>query len=153
MNLKHFKKEGNVYTMKPQYAMAIILIGGLLLFAFGAYYAAIMGLMWVMLALAVLSFWAIRTKKLSIDKNKRVIYAKNGLVQPAVIISIDSIQNFELYSLSQNFIRTNTALNVYYRNENGKEKSVGIAQGFTLSAMQSILNEIEEILADDTNHR
>jgi|SRR5690554_4820640 len=153
MNLKHFTKEGNVYTMKPQFGMAIILIGGLLLVAFGSYYADIMGLMWVMLALAVLSFLAIMTKKLTIDMNKKEIHAKVGLVKPAVVIPIDSIQNFELYSLSQNFIRTNTALNVYYINKKGKEKSSGIAQGFTTSAMQNILNEIEEILANDTNNR
>lgn len=153
MNLKHFTKDGNVYSMKPQYGMAIIVIGGLLLVAFGSYYADIIGLMWVMLALAVLSFLAITSKKLSINMNKREIHAKVGLVKPATIIPIDKIQNFELYSLSQGFVRTNTALNVYYLNENGKEKSAGIAQGFTLSAMQSILNELEEILANDSGKR
>lgn len=149
MNLKHFTKEGNVYRMKTQETFATILIGGLLLVAFGSYYAEISTLPWVFLVLAILSAISIMTKKLTIDLDKREISAKIGLVKPAVIIPIDSIRNFELYSLSQGFVRTNTALNVYYINKSGKEKSAGIAQGFTLKAMQSILNEIEEILANE----
>src|SRR5690554_1429812 len=153
MNLKHFTKEGNVYSMKTQKTFAIILIGGLLLVTFATYYAEMPTLPWVFLVLAILSAISIISKKLTIDMNKKEIHAKVGLVKPAVVIPIDSIQNFELYSLSQNFIRTNTALNVYYINKKGKEKSSGIAQGFTTSAMQNILNEIEEILANDTNNR
>lgn len=153
MNLKHFTKEGNVYSMKTQKTFAIILIGGLLLVTFATYYAEMPTLPWVFLVLAILSAISIISKKLTIDLDKKEIHAKIGLVKPAVIIPIDSIQNFELYSLSQGFIRTNTALNVYYINKNGKEKSAGIAQGFTLKAMQSILNEIEEILANEQSER
>ena|SRR5690554_1167319 len=149
MNLKHFTKEGNIYKMKVQKTFAIILIGGLLLVAYGSYYAEISTLPWVFFALAVLSAVAIASKKLEIDLDKGEIRSKIGLVKPAVVIPIDKIQNFELFSMSQNFIRTNTALNVYYINKNGKEKSAGIAQGFTLKAMQNILNEIEEILANE----
>src|SRR5690554_3556564 len=117
MSLKHFTKEGNVYSMKTQKTFAIILIGGLLLVTFATYYAEMPTLPWVFLVLAILSAISIISKKLTIDLDKKEIYAKIGLVKPAVIIPIDSIQNFELYSLSQGFIRTNTALNVYYRSE------------------------------------
>ena len=149
MNLKHFTKNGNQYTMKIQYGSSVILIGGLFAVAFGAFYIDIPALMWTMLVLGILCIVAIASKKLTIDLDKRVISAKVGLVKPAVIIPFDSIQNFEMYSLSQGFVQTNTALNVYYLNEKGKEKSAGIAQGFTKSAMQSILNEVEDILAQD----
>lgn len=149
MNLKHFKKEGSLYSMKPQYGSAILLILGLLLFAWGAYYVDIYGLMWVMLILGVLSFWAVATKKLNIDMNKKQLYAKVGLAKPPVTISVDRIQHFELFTISNNFLRTNAMLNAYYLDESGKEKSIQIAQGFTVKAMQSILNEMEEILGDE----
>ncbi|MDR2281766.1 MAG: hypothetical protein LBE37_01075 [Sphingobacterium sp.] len=147
MNLKHFKQEGSLlYEMKPQYGSSIILIAGLFAFAFVGYYVAIYGLMWVMLILGVLSFWAIATKKMSIDMDKRLLHAKVGLAKPQVTISIDSIQRFELFTMSNNFIKTNAMLSAYYLDESGKEKAIQIAQGFRVKAMQSILNEMEEII-------
>lgn len=149
MNLEHFKQERNLYNMKPQYGFSIILIIGLFLFAFGAYYANIYGLMWVMLILGILSFWAIASKKLSIDMDRKELYAKVGLVKPAVTISIDNIQRFELFTMSNYLLKTNAILSAYYLDESGKEKSIQIAQGFTVKAMQSILNEIEEIIGNE----
>src|SRR5690554_1774926 len=111
MNLKHFTKEGNVYSMKTQKTFAIILIGGLLLVTFATYYAEMPTLPWVFLVLAILSAISIISKKLTIDLDKKEIHAKIGLVKPAVIIPIDSIQNFELYSLSQGLDRKSTRLN------------------------------------------
>lgn len=149
MHLKHFKQEGNLYEIKPQYGSSIILIVGLFLFAFGAYYVDIYGLMWAMLILGILSFWAIATKKLSIDMDKRSLYAKVGLAKPPVTISIESIQRFELFTMSNNFFKTNAVLSAYYIDENGTEKTIQIAQGFTVKTMQSILNEMEEIIGNE----
>lgn len=153
MNLKHFKKEGNLYSMKPQYGSSILLIMGLFVFAFGAYYVDIYGLMWVMLLLGVLCFWAIVTKKLSIEKDKRELYAKVGLAKAPVTIGIDKIQRFELFTMSNNFFKTNAALSAYYLDENGKEKAIQIAQGFTVKSMQSILNEMEDIIGNERSER
>ncbi|WP_437922121.1 hypothetical protein [Sphingobacterium sp. LRF_L2] len=149
MNLKHFKRAGNLYKMKPQYGFGIILIIGLLLSAFGAYYADINGLMWIMLTLGILSLWALISKKLHIAMDKRELYAKVGLVKPPVCISIDNIQRFELFTMSTHFFKTNAILSAYYLDENGKEKAIQIAQGFTVKTMQSILNEMEEIIGDE----
>lgn len=149
MNLKHFIQEGNLYKMKPQYGSSIVLIIGLFLLAFGAYYVDSYGFMWIMLILGALSFWAIATKKLCIDMAARSLYAKVGLAKPPVTISIDSIQRFELFTMSNNFFKTNTSLSAYFLDENGKEKNIQIAQGFTVKGMQSILNEMEEIIADE----
>lgn len=149
MNLKHFKQEGNLYSMKPQYGSSIILITGLFLFAFVAYYTDIYGLMWAMIILGILSFWAIATKKMSIDTNKRELYAKVGLINPSVTIPVDNIQRFELLTISNFFLKTNAILSAYYLDDNQKEKSIQIAQGFTVKTMQSILNEIEEIIDDE----
>lgn len=149
MNLKHFKQQGSLYSMKPQYGSGILLITGLVLFAFGAYYVDIYGLMWVMLILVILCFWAIATKKLSIEMQKRELYAKVGIGKPALNISIDEIQRFELYTISNHFFKTNAMLSAYYLDENGKEKAIQIAQGFTVKSMQSILNEIEEIIGNE----
>ncbi len=149
MNLKHFKQEGKLFEMKTQYGSNIVLVTGLFLCAFGAYYVAIYGLMWIMFILGILSFWAIATKKLKIDMHKRTLDAKVGLAKPPVTISIDNIQHFELFTMSNNFFKTNAMLSAYYLDENGKEKAMQIAQGFTVKAMQSILNEIEEIISNE----
>lgn len=77
--------------------------------------------------------------------HKRTLDAKVGLAKPPVTISIDNIQRFELFTMSNNFFKTNAMLSAYYLDKNGKEKAIQIAQGFTVKAMQSILNEIEEI--------
>ncbi len=135
--------------MKPQYGSSIILITGLFLFAFAAYYADIYGLMWTMIILGILSFWAIAIKKMNIDINKRELYAKVGLINPSVTISVDNIQRFELLTISNFFLKTNAILSAYYLDDNQKEKSIQIAQGFTVKTMQSILNEIEEIIDNE----
>lgn len=150
MKLKQFTQDGNLFKMKPLYGFNLILTGGLLLFAFLGYYADLPGLMWTILALAVLSFVSVSRKKLWIDINKKEIYVKSALIAPERTIPIDRIQNFELHTVSQYFIRTNASLNVYYIDQNGNEKLTGLAPGFTVSAIQNILNEIEDILANES---
>ncbi len=150
MNLKHFIKEGNTYKMKPQYGSNLVLVVGLFAVAVLGYWLDIVVLTWMMAIFGVLSILAISQKKLFIDMNNREIQAKVGLAKPEAVIAIDSIRNFELYTVSNNLVKTNTMLNVYYLDKNGKEQSILVAQGFTTSAMQSIINEIEDILDNDS---
>lgn len=149
MDLKYFTKEGNVYKKKAQFSYAIILTLAFLLFAYGGYHIKLPTLMWICLGLAAFVPFSIMSQYLEIDTSQKVIKGKTALLRPSFCIAFDNIQNFELYSLSHNFIRTNTALHVYYINEKGKEKMTALAQGFTMKAMQNTLNEIEDILAHE----
>ncbi len=151
--MKHFTQDGNLYKKKAQITVNIILVVGLLVIAYAGYYAKAPAMMWVFLGLAVFSFLGTITQRLVIDLDNRVISGKMALLKPSFRIPIDNIQNFELYSLSQNFIRTNTALNLYYINDKGKEKVTSIAQAFSMKPIQNILNEIEEILEKDGANR
>ncbi|MFD2969087.1 hypothetical protein [Sphingobacterium bambusae] len=147
--LKHFTKDGNTYAMKPQYGFNIVLIAGLFGLAFVSHYTALPILMWIMLALGILSILAIVTKKVIIDMRNTTISIKAGLLRPAArIIPIDNIVNLEFRTVSFNAIRTSTELVVYYQ-EKGKEKSMIIVQAFAASAVQNIINEMEEIMEYD----
>ena len=148
MTLKHFNQEGSIYQLKTQYGSAITLMVGLLLFALGFYYIDVYPLMWAVLVIAVLAFFSILSKKLYVDMSSKTLYAKVGLVKKPVTIPLDAIQHFELQTVSTNFIKTNAMLNVYYIDAKGKDKVIQAAQGFTVKGMQSILNEMEEIIAN-----
>jgi len=149
MHLKYFSKEGYIYKMKPQYFSNTIIVLGLCAFAYGAYTAKIYSLMWGILIVAVLVIIAFVAKKLNIDTQHREIHAKSGIIKSSVIIPIDSIQNFEVLTLTQGFIRINASLYVYYLDDNKKEKSLLVANGFSVRSMQNILNEIDEIIENE----
>jgi len=149
MKLKHFNQQGRLYTMKRQYGFGILLISGLLLLAFGAYFVGHFGFMSVMLVLGILCFLALAAKKMIIDMDERMLYAKVGLAKPPIKISIDNIKRLELFTMSNNFFKTNVILSAYYLDENNNEKSIQIAQSFTVNTIQSILNEMEEIIGNE----
>ncbi|MBC9909892.1 EbsA family protein [Chitinophaga varians] len=134
--------------MKPQYGFSIFVILLALALAFLGFYIKSPWVMWLFLALAVIFILSAFTKSLVVDMDQKVINVKMALIKPAYTIPIADIQQFELYSLRTNFITTNTTLNVYYLKD-GKEKSASLAQGITKRAMQNILNDIEEIIAND----
>ncbi|PVH25441.1 hypothetical protein DC487_11055 [Sphingobacterium corticibacter] len=153
MNLKHFTKDGNIYKMKPQYGSSLVLIVGLFAMAILGYWLDILILTWMMAIFGVLALLAVTRKKLYIDMDSGEIQAKVGLAKPETHIPIESIQKFELYTVSNNLVKTNAMLNLYYLDRNGQEQSILVAQGFTTSVIQSIINEIEEILENDTTKR
>ncbi|WP_165799078.1 hypothetical protein [Sphingobacterium corticibacter] len=139
--------------MKPQYGSSLVLIVGLFAMAILGYWLDILILTWMMAIFGVLALLAVTRKKLYIDMDSGEIQAKVGLAKPETHIPIESIQKFELYTVSNNLVKTNAMLNLYYLDRNGQEQSILVAQGFTTSVIQSIINEIEEILENDTTKR
>lgn len=152
MNLKYFTKTGNIYKMKPQEKFNLILIIAIFVFAFLGYYAKLPIAMWLFLILGILALLSIKSKRLIIDLDQRLIIGKTALAVPEKRIPLDDIKTFEMTTVSTNLVRTNTSLQVYYI-EDGKEKSMMIAQGFTKTAMQNIYNELQDILENDRNKR
>lgn len=146
--MKHFTQAGNIYTFKQQRAFNAIIILLTLVFAFLGYYANLPALMWICLAVAVLMALAVAKNKLYIDMDKREIHIKVGLVKPVTSIPLENIETFEFGSLRYIFVRINVSLTLYYM-EDGKERSLLIAQGLSKKAMQDIYNEIQEIIGDD----
>ncbi|SKA44317.1 hypothetical protein SAMN04488128_106376 [Chitinophaga eiseniae] len=145
---KYFTREGNVYKMKPQLGFNIVVIGLALAFVVLGIYIKSPGVIWIFAACGVIFVLSAFTKSLVIDMDKKEISGRMALIKPVFTIPIAAIQHFELYSVRQNFITTNTTLNMYYLKD-GKEKSVSLVQGFTARGIQGVLNDIEEIISTD----
>jgi hypothetical protein len=150
--LKYFTRSGNQYTMKRQYGFSLIVIVVLAGAAIAGMYNNMPELMWICGVLTILFVLAIMLKKVVIDMDQRQIFLKSGLFQAGANIRFEDILHFQLASVKQNFITINTSLNVLYVKD-GKEKSLGIAEGFTVGVMQRVLNEIEEIMYPDEHKR
>ncbi|MBB1138148.1 hypothetical protein [Myroides sp. WP-1] len=144
--MKYFVQQGDCYVMKPQYNLAILVFSGLLGFAYASYLVEFTLLAISILIVAVLTLWSFISKKIYVDIKRKYIYAKIGFIHPTAQIPLDKIVHFEFHILSQNLIRTNAELVLRYSIPGG-EKTVLIAQGFTKSTMESILNELQEIIA------
>lgn len=142
--LKYFIKSGNQYTMKRQHGFGLIVIVGLVAATVASVYAQLPAAAWICGALTILFALAILLRRVEIDMGRSVLFVKGGLLAPGVSIPFADFVHFELASVKQNFITINTSLNIRYL-KNGKEKAALVAQGFTVKAMQNILNEIETI--------
>ncbi len=150
--MKHFTKDGSLYIMKPQYVFNSILMTLILGLSVVGLYIKTPMMTYICLGIAIIVGISLWTKKLSIDTSRREITGKSGLVNPYFTIPFNDIQNFELLTTSHNFIKTNTSLQVYYLKK-GKVKCVTIAQGITSRAMQSILNDIDDIIGDEDSSK
>lgn len=146
--MKYFTQNGNQYTMKRQMGFSLVVI-----IAMGA--AAIAGLFvnkpaltWICGIMTILFILAVALKRVVIDMDRKEIYIKNGLFAPGFSIQFTDFISFQLASVRQSFITTNASLNILYT-KNGKEKTAGIAEGFTVRGMQQVLNEVEEIMYSD----
>ncbi|MBC9933135.1 hypothetical protein [Chitinophaga qingshengii] len=142
---KKFIKEGNVYKMKPQHTYNAVAIGLCLGLAYLGFRIHSSIFMWVFIVCTAIFVLSALSKSLVVDMDNKAINVKMSLLKPAMVIPFESIQHFELYTLKTNFITTNVTLNVYFLKD-GKEKSAGLAQGFTKRSMQNLLNDIEDII-------
>jgi len=151
MDLKHFIKEGQNYKIKPNYTFPTVIIIFLALFSWFSYVADIQIVMWIFLSLLVLVILGFKSDTFEINPINRTIIRKQGLIQPKAIVSFDDIIEFESISTTYIFIRVNTALAMYYRTPEGKEKTINLYQGFTKRAIQEVLNDIENIIGNERN--
>jgi len=150
--MRYFNQEGNVYRIKRNYVLEIIVSTILIALAVAGLITPLTALAWIFGPFAVLYLLAVSLRRVEIDMNQKALIVKSGIFNPLVQIPFTDFLTFELMKMSQYFITTNTALNLRYA-KNGKEKVVGIAQGLTSRAMQNILNEIDEIIGIDGNQR
>lgn len=146
--MKYFTKNGNQYTMKRQSGFSLIVIVILAAASVAGVYANKPALTWCCGVLTILFALAVLLKRVVIDIDQQEIFLKSGLLAPACTIHFSDFVNFELASVKQSFITVNASLSIVYI-KNGKEKKAGIAEGFTVRAMQNVLNEIEEIIYPD----
>lgn len=148
--LKYFTREGNVYTEKKRYGMALFLLivmGGLTWICIDMNPGN--KIYWLFIILGIAAPLGVMLKNFKIDFGTNEITTKPALIRPTAVIPISGIQNFTLHEVSyMGLITTNASLEVHYL-KNGKEKSLMVAQGFSKKGMQKLLNELDEILASN----
>lgn len=151
MDLKHFRQDGRIYKIKPNYIFPTVIIIGLILLSALFYVVDFQLMIWIFLSLAILVFLGFRSEIFEIDPISKTITRKQGLVRPKSIVSFDDIIEFEMISTAHTFIRTNSALVLYYHTADGNEKMLDLYQGFTKRVIQEVLNDIEKIIEDERN--
>lgn len=144
---KYFEKEGSVYKFKPQYIVKIliaVLVAGLTWLFYFKLDAPIFASILLLLVLMVVI--TLFTDKFEIDTHGKEINLRQGIYMQRRNITFDKIIGFEMFTTSINFIRSSVALNLYYENDNGKEKVMKVAQSMSKMHIQKIINEVDEIL-------
>ena len=144
--LKNFTRNGNIYKLKTQYGIYVPLCGAFLLLAiFGFVNMPESSFKWWMLAIFALCFASLQMSYLFVDMDKREIHVRLGL-GTGKIIPISDLQGFTVHKLQQlGFITTNVTLIARYHKA-GKDKELRLVQSFFTRPIQSILNDMDEIL-------
>lgn len=150
VQLKNFIQEGNIYKLKPQYGLFIPLF--LIFVALGVLTTIKSpgsNIKWIFYGIALLGILAFFKQHFTIDLNKKEMQAKMGLFGGGQSIPLSDLQGFTIHKLKQmGFITTNVTLIANYT-KNGKNKQMRITQSFFTKPIQSILNDIDEILAQN----
>lgn len=147
---KYFEQEGDIYKFKPQYIVKIViavLVATLTWLFYFKLDAPIFAT--ILLLLVIMVVITLFTDKFEIDTNLKEINLRQGIYMQSKIIPFDKFINFEMFTMTTNFIRSGVHLNLYYYNEKGKEKVMKVAQSMSKMHIQKILNEIDEILENE----
>ena len=142
---KNFIKNGNRFILKRQYGFGLIIVIGLSAMAFAGLVSDNHIMTWIFGSIAFLCMISIFTERFEINIDEQVMIIKRGLIKPADRISINDELHFELSSLVYIFIPVNVSLCARYISQEEEKVSI-VAQGFTNHSMQSVLNDIEEII-------
>lgn len=151
--MKNFERNGNEYKMKPQLGTYVPLVG---IFAI----MAIVGFVkmpessfkWWMLGVVVILMISLLRAYFIIDMDRREMRVRKGLFGKEVTVPLENLQGFTIHKLKQyGLITVSVSLLARYRNEDGKEKKVQLAQHYFTKPIQRICNEIDEIIAEDHN--
>lgn len=146
--LKYFTRSGNLYTMKRQHGFSLVVIIGMGAAAIAGIFMHLPAVTWICTPLLILFVLATLLRRVVIDMDNRLFFLKSGLLRAGTNIPFEDLIHFQLASVKHNFITVNTSLNILYMKD-GKERTQVIAEGFTIGAMQRVLNEIEEIIYPD----
>jgi hypothetical protein len=107
-------------------------------------------LKWWMLGIVVILLISLLRAYFIIDMDRREMRVRKGLLGKEVTIPLESLQGFSIHKLKQyGFITVNVSLIARYKNENGKEKKAQLAQAYFTKTIQRMLNDIDEIIAED----
>ncbi|WON95031.1 hypothetical protein [Sphingobacterium sp. UGAL515B_05] len=151
--MKNFERNGNEYKMKPQLGTYVPLVA---IFAI----MAIVGFVkmpessfkWWMLGIVVILMISLLRAYFIIDMDRREMRVRKGLFGKEVTVPLENLQGFTIHKLKQyGLITVSVSLLARYRNEDGKEKKVQLAQHYFTKPIQRICNEIDEIIAEDHN--
>ena len=151
--MKNFERNGNEYKMKPQLGTYVPLVGIFFIMALvGFIKMPESSFKWWMLGIVVILMISLLRAYFIIDMDNREIRTRKGLLGKEVTIPLESLQGFSIHKLKQyGFITINVALIARYKDENGKEKKVQLAQSYFTKPINRIINDIDEIIAEDNN--
>ncbi len=146
--MKNFERIGNEYKMKPQLGTYVPLIGIFsIIMIVGFVKLPESSFKWWMLGILVILIISLLRSYFIIDMDRREMRVRKGLVGREVTVPIDRLEGFTIHKLKQyGLITISVSLIARYRNENGKEKRVQLAQSYFTKPIQRICNEIEEII-------
>lgn len=130
--MKNFERNGNEYKMKAQLGTYVPLIGFSVVVALiGFIQMPGSSLQWWMLAITVILLISLLRAYFIIDMDNREMRVRKGLFGKKVTVPLESLQGFAIHKLKQyGFITISVALVARYRDQNGKEKKVQLAQSY-----------------------
>ena len=149
--MKKFERNGNEYKMKPQLGTYVPLVGIFSIMTLvGFIKMPESSFKWWMLGIVVILMISLLRAYFIIDMDRREMRVRKGLFGKEVTVPLENLQGFTIYKLKQyGLITVSVSLLVRYRNEDGKEKKVQLAQSYFTKPIQRICNEIDEIIAND----
>ncbi|MBB6369672.1 hypothetical protein [Chryseobacterium shigense] len=148
--LKNFKRTGNQYKLTSSNSFNIALCSIMMMLSvLGFVKIPESGFKWWMLVLTVLLILSVAASYCIIDMDAKEIRIRVGFIRGPGIIPISDLQGFTICKIRQLGILTiNVSLIANYT-KNGKEYEANIAQRIFTRPIQSILNDIEEILGNE----
>ncbi|MGG5210620.1 hypothetical protein ACQWU4_16970 [Chryseobacterium sp. MIQD13] len=148
--LKNFKRTGNEYRLTSSKGFNIALCSFILVLSgIGFVKAPESSFKWWMLGLAIVLILSLAVSYCIIDMDKKEIRIKIGLLGGSRTIPITDLQGFTIHKIKHWGVLTiNVSLIANY-SKKGKQKEVRIAQRLFTRPIQSILNDIDEILGDE----
>ena len=151
--MKNFDRNGNEYKMKPQLGTYVPLVAIFSIMTLvGFIKMPESPFKWWMLGVVVILMISLLRAYFIIDMDRREMRVRKGLLGKEVTVPLESLQGFTIHKLKQyGFITVSVSLLARYRNEDGKEKKVELAQHYFTKPIQRICNEIDEIIAEENN--
>ncbi len=151
--MKNFDRNGNEYKMKHQLGTYVPLVAIFSIMTLvGFIKMPESPFKWWMLGVVVILMISLLRAYFIIDMDRREMRVRKGLLGKEVTVPLESLQRFTIHKLKQyGLITVSVSLHVRYRNEDGKEKKVQLAQHYFTKPIQRICNEIDEIIAEENN--
>lgn len=147
---KNFKRTGNQYKLTSSNSFNITLCSiVVLLSAAGFVKIPESSFKWWMLGLAALLILSVMASYCIIDMDKKEIRIRIGFLGGSRTIPLADLQGFTIYKIKYWGILTINVKLIAHYTKNGKDREAAIAQRIFTRPIQSILNDMEEIIGDE----